>query len=135
MTVLGYFNSLRELGDGRRILEEGCGRDWGDSTPAAELAAKFADRLWTKGWPGERRPDVFCDPRSLKGEGETAVLHAKAVVVDDAVAFVTSANRDRKVIRREHRGRNAVARHKPRDEPFEALPHPDRARTPRALPA
>jgi PLD-like domain len=67
-------------------------RDRGDTTPAAELAAKFADRLWTKGWPGTRRPDVYYDPRSLKGDGGTAVLHAKAVVVDDAVAFVTSAN-------------------------------------------
>jgi hypothetical protein len=68
------------------------GRNWGDTTPAAELAASFADKLWTKGWPGERRPDVFYDPRSLKTDGETAVLHAKAVVVDDVVAFVTSAN-------------------------------------------
>jgi phosphatidylserine/phosphatidylglycerophosphate/cardiolipin synthase-like enzyme len=67
-------------------------RNWGDPTPAADLAAEFAAKLWSKGWPGERRPAVFYDPRSLKGDGETAVLHAKAVVADDAIAFVTSAN-------------------------------------------
>lgn len=66
-------------------------RGWGDTTPAAELVAGFAARLWT-GWPGKRRPDVFYDPRALKEDSETAVLHAKAVVADDEVAFVTSAN-------------------------------------------
>ena len=35
---------------------------------------------------------MFYDPRSLKDDGETAVLHAKAVVADDEFAFVTSAN-------------------------------------------
>lgn len=67
-------------------------REWGDATPADELAADFAKKLWSKGWPGERHPAVFYDPRSLKDDGETAVLHAKAVVADDEVAFVTSAN-------------------------------------------
>ena len=67
-------------------------RDWGDTTPAEKLATDFADKLWNKGWPGKRRPSVFYDPRSLKPDSETAVLHAKAVVADDEVAFVTSAN-------------------------------------------
>jgi hypothetical protein len=67
-------------------------REWGDTTPAEKLVAGFADKLWSKAWPGERRPAVFYDPRSLKDDGETAVLHAKAVVADDEVAFVTSAN-------------------------------------------
>ncbi|MFL5845297.1 MAG: DISARM system phospholipase D-like protein DrmC [Solirubrobacteraceae bacterium] len=66
-------------------------RDWGDSTPADELVAAFAGKLWT-GWPGQRRPEVFYDPRAVKDTGDTAVLHAKAVVADDEVAFVTSAN-------------------------------------------
>lgn len=66
-------------------------RDWGDSTPTDDLVAEFAAKLW-KNWPGERRPDVFYDPRALKGDGDKAVLHAKAVVADDEVAFVTSAN-------------------------------------------
>ena len=42
-------------------------RNWGDATPAADLAAQFASKLWSKGWPGERRPAVFYDPRSLEG--------------------------------------------------------------------
>lgn len=44
-------------------------------------------------WPWERLPEVYYDPRSLTSFGEdTACLHAKCVVVDDARAFVTSAN-------------------------------------------
>jgi hypothetical protein len=66
-------------------------RSWGDFTPSEDLVAAFAVKLW-KGWPGQRRPDVFYDPRALKDDGDTAVLHAKAVVADDEVAFVTSAN-------------------------------------------
>lgn len=38
------------------------------------------------------RPQVYYDPRSLETDGPGAVLHAKAVVVDDEVVFVTSAN-------------------------------------------
>ncbi len=56
------------------------------------MFAGSADQLWSKGWPGTRRPDVFYDPRSLLVDSDRAVLHAKAVVADDAVAFVTSAN-------------------------------------------
>lgn len=66
-------------------------RDWGKPTPAEQLVAEFAAKLW-KGWPGQRRPEVFYDPRAVKDDGDTAVLHAKAVVADDEVAFVTSAN-------------------------------------------
>lgn len=44
-------------------------------------------------WPWEPVPEVYYDPRSLQGVGEaSACLHAKCVVVDDARAFVTSAN-------------------------------------------
>lgn len=44
-------------------------------------------------WPWEAVPEVYYDPRSLQGDGEDgARLHAKCVVVDDARAFVTSAN-------------------------------------------
>jgi phosphatidylserine/phosphatidylglycerophosphate/cardiolipin synthase-like enzyme len=32
------------------------------------------------------------DPRSLEPTGEEGVLHAEAVMVDEEVAFVTSAN-------------------------------------------
>lgn len=44
-------------------------------------------------WPWEPLPEVYYDPRSLTARGEDAsCLHAKCVVVDDARAFVTSAN-------------------------------------------
>ena len=44
-------------------------------------------------WPWEPVPEVYYDPRSLLAMGEdSACLHAKCVVVDDARAFVTSAN-------------------------------------------
>lgn len=35
---------------------------------------------------------MFYDPRALELEGPTGILHTKAVVVDDEVVFVTSAN-------------------------------------------
>lgn len=67
-------------------------RKAGDTSAPAELVARFADRFWEHAWPGERRPAVFYDPRSLVSEGAEGVLHAKALVVDDAAAFITSAN-------------------------------------------
>lgn len=63
-----------------------------DTTGSGELVRRFAERLWGKDWPGERRPDVFYDPRSLEPDGPGGVLHAKAVIADDVAAFVTSAN-------------------------------------------
>ena len=53
---------------------------------------RFADRFWTTDWPGEARPRVFNDPRSLALDGPTGVLHAKAVVADGEAVFTTSAN-------------------------------------------
>ena len=67
-------------------------RRWGDSTAAEQLVRNFADRFWNIDWPGVVRPRVYYDPRSLELEGPRGVLHAKAVVVDDETAFVTSAN-------------------------------------------
>jgi phosphatidylserine/phosphatidylglycerophosphate/cardiolipin synthase-like enzyme len=38
-------------------------------------------------------PEVYYDPRSIEGtSSDRPCLHAKCVVVDDARAFVTSAN-------------------------------------------
>lgn len=69
------------------------GRKWGDTTPADQLIRAFAEKLWgNQGWPGQRRPAVFYDPRALREGGDSAVLHAKAVVADDEAAFITSAN-------------------------------------------
>lgn len=67
-------------------------RKRGDTSRTDDLVRRFADRLWNKDWPGKRRPRVFYDPRSLEPEGPAGVLHAKALVVDDEVAFLTSAN-------------------------------------------
>lgn len=67
-------------------------RTWGDTTAKDELVRKFADRFWSKDWPGRARPRVFYDPRALEPDRPGGVLHAKAVVVDEKIAFVTSAN-------------------------------------------
>jgi phosphatidylserine/phosphatidylglycerophosphate/cardiolipin synthase-like enzyme len=64
-----------------------------DDRPDAELAREFAERFRSDEWPGQRLPEVFYDPRALSSEpGPRACLHAKCVIVDDAIAFVTSAN-------------------------------------------
>jgi phosphatidylserine/phosphatidylglycerophosphate/cardiolipin synthase-like enzyme len=67
-------------------------RKRGDTTTADQLVRKFSDRFWSNDWPGSIRPHVFYDPRALEMDGPTGVLHAKAVVVDDEVVFITSAN-------------------------------------------
>jgi len=67
-------------------------RKWGDTSAADELVRRFADRFWATEWPGSRRPSVFYDPRSLELPRSGGVLHAKAVVKDDEVVFITSAN-------------------------------------------
>lgn len=67
------------------------GRKRGNTTAPGELVRRFTERFWSSEWPGKRRPSVFYDPRSVD-LGGGGVLHAKAVVVDDATAFVTSAN-------------------------------------------
>ena len=61
--------------------------------PTAEVEEAFAFWFRKEVWPWERLPEVYFDPRSLDASGdEMACLHAKCVVVDDARAFVTSAN-------------------------------------------
>ncbi len=67
-------------------------RKRGDTTAADHLVRKFADRFWSTDWPGTSRPGVFYDPRALEPDGPAGVLHAKAVVIDEEVVFVTSAN-------------------------------------------
>lgn len=67
-------------------------RSKGDTSAADQIVRRFADKFWTTEWPGGSRPHVYYDPRALDDEGPGSVLHAKAVVVDDERAFVTSAN-------------------------------------------
>lgn len=54
------------------------------------VVRRFADTFWRQ-WPGEHRPLVYYDRRSvdLRARGK---LHAKAVVADEERVFVTSAN-------------------------------------------
>lgn len=62
-----------------------------ETSSSEHLVRRFADQFWEKDWPGEVRPAVFYDPRSVDPEVR-GVLHAKAVVADDESVFVTSAN-------------------------------------------
>jgi phosphatidylserine/phosphatidylglycerophosphate/cardiolipin synthase-like enzyme len=64
----------------------------GETTTSEQLVRRFADHFWKADWPGSLHPSVFYDPRALDLEGPGGVLHAKAVVADDEVVFVTSAN-------------------------------------------
>lgn len=64
----------------------------GDTTKVDSLVRRFADDFWGTDWPDSSRPAVFYDPRSLEPDGPTGILHAKAVVADGEVVFVTSAN-------------------------------------------
>ena len=64
----------------------------GDTTAPDQLVRRFADRFWTTDWPGEARPRVYFDPRSLEPDGPAGVLHAKAAIADDEAVFMTSAN-------------------------------------------
>jgi phosphatidylserine/phosphatidylglycerophosphate/cardiolipin synthase-like enzyme len=67
-------------------------RKRGDTSSADALVRQFADRFWQIDWPGSRRPVVFFYPQALDMNGLTGVLHAKAVVADEAAVFITSAN-------------------------------------------
>jgi phosphatidylserine/phosphatidylglycerophosphate/cardiolipin synthase-like enzyme len=90
------FRSLAERMTARRGLQVrimlNIQRRHGDATLADQLVAEFAHRFWSKDWPGELKPFVYYDPRSLEVDGPEGVLHAKAIVVDDRAALVTSAN-------------------------------------------
>ena len=67
-------------------------RKKGDTTAAEQLVRRFADQFWKTDWPGSARPSVYYDPRALEPDGPGGVLHAKAIVADDEVVLVTSAN-------------------------------------------
>src|SRR5262249_38283126 len=68
-------------------------REPGDTSLAEEVLRRFALRFQTHEWPGGRLPELYYDPRSLDLEAvKRSSLHAKCIVVDRRVAFVTSAN-------------------------------------------
>ena len=69
------------------------GRDGDFSKPEHLLLTRFADGFWQNHWPWPKRPCVYYDPRALSTDPAiTASLHAKCIVIDDEIAFVTSAN-------------------------------------------
>jgi phosphatidylserine/phosphatidylglycerophosphate/cardiolipin synthase-like enzyme len=69
-------------------------RGQGDTTAADQLVRQFAHEFRAKMWPADRPlPAVFYDPRSLSlNKFKRTSLHAKCVVVDRQVVFVSSAN-------------------------------------------
>ena len=68
------------------------GRGDHDGRLDSEIVREYADNLRRR-WPGARLPLVYHDPRALMAKPEErATWHAKVVLVDDEVAFVTSAN-------------------------------------------
>lgn len=69
-------------------------RPFGDTTSEGELIAGFKHRFRTQHWPtGRPLPEIYFDPRSIAIDAKRkAVLHAKCIVVDGRIAFVSSAN-------------------------------------------
>lgn len=68
------------------------GRSKRDTRHDSEILREFVDGFG-RHWPWSPRPHVFYDPRSLSlDDAVRATWHAKCVVIDDEVAFVTSAN-------------------------------------------
>ena len=64
-----------------------------DGRSEESLIDSLRRNFWRSSWPGERRPLVYFDPRSLStNPRERGVLHAKAIVRDEEVTLVTSAN-------------------------------------------
>src|SRR5207248_4864 len=91
------FRALADRMDGQAALRVrmflDIQRQLGDTSPSAVLLSDFVHRFRTREWPGMRLPEVFHDPRSLALDtGRRSSLHAKCVVVDRRVAFVSSAN-------------------------------------------
>jgi phosphatidylserine/phosphatidylglycerophosphate/cardiolipin synthase-like enzyme len=68
------------------------GRNPRDTRYDSEILREFSMELAER-WPGPRRPFLYYHPLSLSTDPATrANWHAKAVVVDDEISFVTSAN-------------------------------------------
>ena len=56
-------------------------------------ARRSIDALLQDNWPfGPPYPDVYYDPRSAVAGPPWVSLHAKCIVVDDEITFITSAN-------------------------------------------
>lgn len=63
-----------------------------DTSAVSIILRKYMSRLRDQQWPqGCRLPDVYFDPRSLAIDKRSS-LHAKCIVVDEDIVFVSSAN-------------------------------------------
>ena len=63
-----------------------------DTRDESELLREFAARFREQ-WPWPQRPELYYDPRTVSTDrAGTATWHAKCVLVDEDLAFVTSAN-------------------------------------------
>jgi phosphatidylserine/phosphatidylglycerophosphate/cardiolipin synthase-like enzyme len=68
-------------------------RPYGNTASESVLLREFREKFVGRDWGASVLPEVYYDPRALSPErGARASLHAKCVVVDDRIAFVTSAN-------------------------------------------
>ena len=64
-----------------------------DTTKDFELIREFAHKFKTTEWPCGRLPEVYYDPRSLEADqAKRSSMHAKCIVIDRKLAFVSSAN-------------------------------------------
>ena len=64
-----------------------------DTSTDNEILRRFAHDFKSREWPGSRWPEIYYDPRALEPDAKKrASLHAKCIVVDSQVAFVSSAN-------------------------------------------
>jgi len=64
-----------------------------DTSLPEELLRHLARRFRTREWPSEKLPALYYNPRSVDPDAvKRSSLHAKCVVVDHRLAFVTSAN-------------------------------------------
>lgn len=65
-----------------------------DTSMASEVVRRFAERFVTTQWPPNRPlPTVYYYPSSLDiAPVKRAALHAKCIVLDEQVSFVSSAN-------------------------------------------
>lgn len=83
---------MRDVPELETVLFVHIPRATGDQRHESELLRAFT-ASFAEHWPWSPRPRVYYDPRSLSLDPSVrATWHAKCVVVDDEVAFVTSAN-------------------------------------------
>jgi phosphatidylserine/phosphatidylglycerophosphate/cardiolipin synthase-like enzyme len=67
--------------------------DRNSSDDPEELVRRFADKFWSQDWPGSKKPRVFYFPAALDQDpSQRAVFHAKTIIQDEKIVYITSAN-------------------------------------------